>query len=582
MNRKPLNVRLMSSLLIAGALTLTGCSDKDYDFDQIDSTIGIGGDGLEIPTSSTEKIKLREILELEENGSVKEDENHDYVFRQEGNTTETHPNINKITIKKQGEPVAFPIDLSFSTASAKKGPQKVSGSIAASGKIFEFEYQGNKPTEVTELVSANIDGIITLSVKFPSALHSVVSEFQDIAITLPDYMTVTDAGSSITPNINGSTLTFKNVPTNKELSIKVKVNKLDFTTKKTNGNEITQNGKNIKIVGQVYFSAYATVTSTQMSGSIGRIEGAMTVGELTINSATGRFNPAINLNNLGDVAITGVPDFLKGGNVVVDLYNPQISVNISNDMGVEGIIDGTLTSVKNGQEIATVDINGIKVNANTTSNICICRKANEITGYDQVIEKTDLSNLIKTIPDRIKFTATAKANDEKISSFEFGKEYNIKTSYAVDAPIAFEENANIEYRDTLDGWNDNVKDIDFINNETYVSATANVTSCVPAHLSIEVTAVDINKKKIDGIDIDLVKKDITASNDGISEKTSPIEIKISQTKTGALKKLDGLIFTVSGKASSDVKGIVLNAEKHTLLVDDIKIKIVGKVIGDFN
>ena len=71
MNRKPLNVRLMSSLLIAGALTLTGCSDKDYDFDQIDSTIGIGGDGLEIPTSSTEKIKIREILELEENGSVK-------------------------------------------------------------------------------------------------------------------------------------------------------------------------------------------------------------------------------------------------------------------------------------------------------------------------------------------------------------------------------------------------------------------------------------------------------------------------------------------------------------------------------
>ena len=58
MSKNLFNVRLFSSLLFAGALVTAGCTDNDYDFDQIDSTVGIGGEGLEIPTSSTEEIRF--------------------------------------------------------------------------------------------------------------------------------------------------------------------------------------------------------------------------------------------------------------------------------------------------------------------------------------------------------------------------------------------------------------------------------------------------------------------------------------------------------------------------------------------
>lgn len=63
-------------------------------------------------------------------------------------------------------------------------------------------------------------------------------------------------------------------------------------------------------------------------------------------------------------------------------------------------------------------------------------------------------------------------------------------------------------------------------------------------------------------------------------------MKILQKKADAFKKLDGLKVVVSGKAKASdgnaVTGVVLNAEKHTLKLNDIKIKLVGKVIGDFN
>ena len=43
MSKNLFNVRLFSALLFAGALVTSGCTDNDYDFDQIDSTVGIGG-----------------------------------------------------------------------------------------------------------------------------------------------------------------------------------------------------------------------------------------------------------------------------------------------------------------------------------------------------------------------------------------------------------------------------------------------------------------------------------------------------------------------------------------------------------
>lgn len=36
MSKNLFNVRLFSSLLFAGALVTAGCTDNDYDFDQID------------------------------------------------------------------------------------------------------------------------------------------------------------------------------------------------------------------------------------------------------------------------------------------------------------------------------------------------------------------------------------------------------------------------------------------------------------------------------------------------------------------------------------------------------------------
>lgn len=99
MRKKTFSSKLFLLLGTAAILGFSGCTDNDYDFNEIDTTIGIGGDGLEIPSLSTEIIPLKDVLELEDNGSVVEDEvTGDYVFRQDGaDVAPVHPFIDKIT-----------------------------------------------------------------------------------------------------------------------------------------------------------------------------------------------------------------------------------------------------------------------------------------------------------------------------------------------------------------------------------------------------------------------------------------------------------------------------------------------------
>lgn len=107
----------------------------------------------------------------------------------------------------------------------------------------------------------------------------------------------------------------------------------------------------------------------------------------------------------------------------------------------------------------------------------------------------NLSKLIETIPDNITFSANASADQTNNYRFELGHNYTVQPAYSVDAPIAFGENASIEYRDTLDGWNDNIKDFELAEG-AYVNMDASIKSCVPAYMTVSAVPVDVNGNAI--------------------------------------------------------------------------------------
>ena len=583
---------LLVSLLTAGFL-VTGCTNDDYDFDQIDATMGFGGGELEIPASSTMNIPLSDILELEENGSVKIAANGDYLFQLTGtDATTASPQISPIHLTSR----SYNHTITLPTSSAAKGTRAAGTHLSfVSPKQQMFIYNGTDAA-VKSLKSAEVNGEIVLNVNLTlGGLSTAITKLDKVTLTLPGYLQilpqVTGNGNGVS-KVNGSKITVKDVSTSDDLRLTIKAKKLDFANQNDYGKVVFGNNGSITMDGYFDLGIEAHVTGVPTSAlSIGA---NVTVNNITLKSATGIFDPEINISSLGDVSVTGVPDFLSEDGVRADLDNPQIILSIKNDMDAAAKVSAKVISTKNGQKLATVQLPEMHIYKTTVTpvtKICICRhKTAELTaqyGAANVYEVSNLATLINQhIPDHVQITnVEAKADLSQEMTIEFGRNYNVEPSYEVYAPLAFAEGAVIEYADDFDGWNDDLDDLELAEG-TYLRLTADAQNLVPATLIVEATPLGVNGADISNqIEVNIKQGTVKASADGVKAETSPLEIELREKVKGALQKLDGLSYKVKGKASHDgttVTGINLNSEKHTLKLENIKVKLVGKVIGNFN
>ncbi len=583
---------LLVSLLTAGFL-VTGCTNDDYDFDQIDATMGFGGGELEIPASSTMNIPLSDILELEENGSVKIAANGDYLFQLTGtDATTASPRISPIHLTGR----SYNHTITLSTSSAAKGTRAAGTHLSfVSPKQQMFIYNGTDAA-VKSLKSAEVNGEIVLNVNLTlGGLSSAITKLDKVTLTLPGYLQilpqVTGNGNGVS-KVNGSKITVKDVSTSDDLRLTIKAKKLDFANQNDYGKVVFGNNGSITMDGYFDLGIEAHVTGVPTSAlSIGA---NVKVNDIYLKSATGIFDPEINITSLGDVTVTGVPDFLSEDGVRADLDNPQIILSIKNDMDAAAKVSAKVISTKNGQNLATVQLPEMHIYKTTVTpvtKICICRhKTAELTaqyGAANVYEVSNLATLInKHIPDHVQITnVEAKADLSQEMTIEFGHNYSVVPSYEVYAPLAFAEGAVIEYADDFDGWNDDLDELELAEG-TYLRLTADAQNLVPATLIVEATPLGVNGADISNqIEVNIKQGTVKASADGVTAVTSPLEIELREKVKGALQKLDGLSYKVKGKASHDgttVTGINLNSQKHTLKLENIKVKLVGKVIGNFN
>lgn len=577
-------------MTLLGGLALASCVNSDYDFNEVDATMGFGGEGLELPGSSTDTIKLADVLDLGDDDCVKVRPNGDYVFEQVGDNVEpAQPEIAPISVT-QRQSVSYDIDINVEPATRSAGDARsVTVVLSADGDMQSFEYDGDKPAEVVGLDYAETDANLSFSLHFPAGLSSVVASLDEISIQMPSFMELSDVSANIGADgswsIDGSRIVFSNITTSRDLTVSARVSRLRFGVSDELGS-LGIDGDKIVLDGRVHVSmnSVATVSGGSIEGLTASSDFA--IDDMQITSVTGRFDPEIDLDNLGDVEITGVPDFLTDGNVRVDLYNPQILLTLNSDLNMGGFVGGTLTSWKDGQPIASVTVPEMAVRAGGMTEMCICRNGEGIEGFDVVQVVPELSTLIDTIPDRITFEGTARADRNQTCEFELGHRYTVQPAYRVEAPIAFAENAQIVYKDTIDEWHEDIEDFELSDN-SYITFTANIENRVPAYLTLSAYAIDVDGQRMGDDEIKVeVSNTVIASADGETSSETPLTIRVSQNDGRALSRLDGLVFDVTASASdggaNPVEGMTLNSEKHFLIARDIKIKLVGTLIGDFN
>ena len=592
---------MFSALLLLGGAVVTGCTDNNYDFDDIDLTVGIGGGELSIPTSSTTTIKLSEVLDLEENGDVKEDVDGTYRFFKKGDAVKpTTTSINSVTVKKaSAESFDFVLDLSqYAAPSPKRAASRAAVNFSDEMNVGSFVYNGSVPAEVVELKRADVYSEMSINISFDKNISKLVSKVTELSLTLPSFMDFEVSESTSEYSKNGNKLVFTNVSTSESQKIVIAIKGLTFGGAEDETGKLTVAGGKVDMEGKVNMGIKIAedinITSGVDPSQCTIKSGISFMNDIQLTTVTGRFSPSIQLDNLGHTTISGLPDFLNEEGVKVDIENPQIVLTLTSDMTVDGLIAGVIKYKRDGVDGSinlndNIIVNPATAGATSTTKVCICRNKSVLTNpedYDQVIEQDNLRQVLyPTVASEISFTATAWADASKVVSFELGKAYTVAHEYEIMAPLAFGEDANIVYTDNLDGWNDDINDFD-LKEGGYIELTANVENRVPVYLNVDAKPIGLNGEDLSNEVSVEVTGEVAASANGVDAVVSPVKVKLTP-KNGALKKLDGLKLVVSGSAKSTaggitVTGIPLNAKTHTLVAKDINVKLVGTLVTDLN
>lgn len=577
------------SLLVLGlccAFTLSGCKDSDFDFDNIDTLLGLGGEELALPgNNSTRNIMLDDFLELNNSDFVHIADNGDYELNiDDGNVHTASATVEMIRIN----------DPSITEGSIPLAPGTGSGLLT----IFDYSNR-SVSADIVDLQEMSTNVVIVLNINIPSTVRRI----QNMVITMPDYLTLNNAtidGNTV-PIAAGNNIQLGTVPTGSHrLSVNVSkftvgqpANDLGSATFDASAHTVSMKGRISANITLTQSDFTSEGLSQALAGNISYIRSECSLTELVANSARGRFSSAMDFGNLGEVSLNNVPNFLTDNDVNMELYDPHIDLRVSNNAPMGGLVSGTLKSLDaSGNVMASVAVPQFTLLPGT-SVVRLCKQNNVYGGDTVAVIVPTLTDLITKIPSRIEFNDIhAQCDPSQTATIDLGRDYNVDVRYGFNCPLQFDDDATIVYTDSMDGWNDGVKDLMFreVDGQVdgYLQVQADIENTIPMYLTVTANAMDIDGNDISQNDMQVtVDKTIAASADGVTPAATTVTIRMQPMNNQVFKRLDGLRLHLTGSAKdadgvNAVTGKTLNAYKQGLKATSIRGTKHGKVVFDAN
>lgn len=601
----------------ATGLALSGCVDNSYDMSEdIDMTMGLGSEGLQLKLGSTEKIMLADILEVD--GNLKTDSENLYYLVEEGNTNVSfNPGNASIAIDNTTLSPVIPV-ISYQDVSNALGIPLPSVTVPANltfdtGRTLTAEaYSGfdidNISSEIVWLKSASIapaSQMVTISLYLEQAgMKFAFDKYSDVSLTLPSYMKVeaieggTMDGQTFRLS-NKSNLNATNMVMGK---LRIKQLALDGEKGKVQNGQIHVRDEKIALTGRFGLKTtdqFVMNSNSQVSLHVVFAIGSGSSTQVQIADVTGRFNPAIN-PNINNINIAdNLPDFLQDDEVTIKVANPTLK--FAGDLSqIPASIEmtGVLSAMKDGRQIAQVTLPAdgkADVVKNSMNTLYFYQNAqagpydpNGVTAGAAKYAVPQLGTLVEKLPDYISVNLSdgkLRLKDEDVT-IELNRSYNTRLDYNVCIPFTFNNGLKIVYRDSICDMNDDLQDYA----AKGAQVTAEVVNAVPLQLIASGTAIDVNGHEIPGITISeaLVQPanaaDSYATDAQIAQAavTTPITLNLNLSDPNLLKKLDriNLRIQAEGIRADNTSGTL--SSKQYIQINNIRLKLVGQVTADFN
>ncbi len=597
-----------AGLALAALAILPGCVDNDYDLSKdMDLNVTIGTNGLTIPGSSTQMLTLKNLFDLNEDGTssikvIKAEDTQkyglqvgDYVLIQKPDeATESKVEIPEVKLD----------NISGSEETMHLETITINGMGMQWTTVNNFKNDVNicsyeAPKDIKKLTNATTDLPIDVTLKFATSYSGTVYVGTGFTVTFPSWWTLTlDETNSVPVVLDGkNVLRFTNDYdiSHNTLHIVANIREFDFQTAPAGQGLIWTNG-------EPSFEVREEITCAGKIGADGGQMEQLGVEQVDINltttvkptaatllSVTGIVDPKIDIAE-SDFQINDIPEFLAEDGNHLDIYNPQLYFNVTNEAPIDVNFSAMLTPYDDKGNVIK-DQNGnpniiklgaayggkeILIKASGDTRICISRRGASDKNIDTEVIVPNLADLFMTVPSRITITGIeAKVPQTKEYTIYPGTEYNEEYTYEAVIPFMFGDNTTIDYMTSSDDLD--TEDFDKFNFES-IEISFNAVNGIPLNLTPTLEATGEGGKPLTDIVCKVTGTIAAATANGPS--TSKIKAVLTSTADN-LGQLKGLKASFTAHTDAQCAGVALN-ETMGVKFTEVTATLKGNIDVDLN
>ncbi len=616
-------MNLLAAVVVS--TSLTSCFDDSYDLSKdIDLTMGFGAEGLQVKLGSTEKIMLADLLETNDN--LKTDDGSLYYMVESG-STEADFAVDRIRVeieraKLSPEVEVFNYDkimdmLGVDVPGGIKLPLKQGSEFEAKGVEagdnldFEFELGKDNTEDVKQIrsIKAALGTKLRAKIEIEQSpgLHFAFKKISNLNVVVPSYLKLKNATHG---KIDDENYSFNDVSSSQGATVldlgTAEVEQLYFPD---NEGEIKEGilkliGQRISMSGDFVFT---TTGACEMNkGDFVNVHLYITLGEydqewckIELYSITGRFNPQI-VSSIEEFEVSeNLPDFLRDDDVKIAVSNPTIRFDADmTNIPASFLLSAELTATKDGKVSHQISIPAnkeepIEVNKEKENTIYVYQGNSP---YDPAgVVDTDgrypvegLTELVTNVPDIVSVDITGnkiRIKDEEITLL-MNHTYDLSLDYSLFVPFIFDRDLSIVYTDSIEDLNEDLSDFEAAG----IVVSGEVLNAVPLELAFTAEAFDAKGRLMSGVQVlpatihpaNPIERYADEADVERNAVRSNVEIGIKFQNPADLKKLDKIRFTVKAEGvQEDGKPAALSSLQF-IKFDNVRIKLAGNVIGNFN
>jgi hypothetical protein len=546
-------------LLVALVPVFPSCVSEEYDLNDLNGEMTFVASGLAFPLGSTQELKLSDLMDSLDMGFFNKDANGAYNMSQGGSISLSDAlpaffeNSDLIL-----EDLVYKKDNLYSASGIVLPPSLGDGDYTVPGgilqtktigtQVFEVELKMDLPDEIKSVnklvLNKNAKVKVSLSLKNP--FISKGSLVPSIDVDLSDFLEI--GGKSEPISLSDLVLNEKNGYSNSQV--------YDIT------------GLNIDL--SEFSGKIDMVKSSTISGSVS-IQDAVT-NRATLEKSDGmsfelvvsyidfsfervEANIDYKLDEIKKVIdLSGIPEFLRGSNVCLDINNPHIVVDVETNVGVPVIGSLNLVPYKGGYPVEDAALKvGLPLPSASSSDQSAVKRfviGNNSTasGKGDTFVKANISDLIKLVPDSIVVAVEAQTDAAVSSIFEMEADYYVDMAYDMVIPLSFGPDFQIALSDTIDVSDAGIEEILRWNR---INLVGSITNSFPLGFDVQVDLLDAASNIIP---VEANRQIIASCSSDGSAKQTPLNLMMGIKENAAANGLSGVkvTFVVSSKESSDI------------------------------